>query len=225
MTTATSSQVKTDTELKHDVEMELKWEPSVNANEIGVAVKDGVVTLSGYVDSYFERRMAERAAARVSGVKAVIQNIEVRLPGSSKRTDLDIAQAALNALKWDVSVPEDRIKVKVENAWVTLEGEVNWQYQRMAAERAVRNLTGVRGVSNLILVKPSVTPSEIKGKIEDAFKRQAALDANNVKVEVNGSKVTLRGTVHTWAEKDAAWRAAWAAPGVTEVVNEIRVIA
>ncbi len=220
---ATATRTKTDTEIQRDVLDELKWEPSVNANEIGVAVKDGIVTLTGYVDSYFEKRAAERAAARVAGVKAVVQEIEVRLPGSSQRTDADIAQAALNALRWDIAVPHDRVKVKVENGWVTLEGDVDWQYQKMAAARAVQNLIGVKGVSNLITVKPRVTPTDVKAKIEDSFKRQAEIDASNIKVDVQGSKVTLSGTVRSWAERDAAWRAAWAASGITEVVDKLTV--
>jgi osmotically-inducible protein OsmY len=223
MCASTMTRQKTDAELKRDVEDELKWEPSIDATEIGVAVKDGVVTLSGYVDSYFEKWTAERVAQRVAGVTAVVQNIEVRLPGSSTRTDVDIAKAAVNALDWTTSVPKDRIKVKVENGWIKLEGDVDWQYQKNAAERAVRDLYGVKGVTNLITVKPRVTPTDIKSKIEESFKRQATLDAMNVKVSVQGSKVTLTGTVRTWAERDAARQAAWSAPGVTEVINEITV--
>ena len=163
--------MKTDSELQRDVLDELKWEPSINAAHIGVSVNDGIVTLSGHVTSYWEKYAAERAAKRVYGVKAVANELEVKLPGSSQRTDEDIAAAAVNALKSNFSVPADKIKVTVSKGWVKLEGEVEWQYQREAAERAVRYLTGVTGVSNLITVKPRVAPTELKAKIEDAFKR------------------------------------------------------
>jgi len=212
-----------DTDLQGDVLDELKWEPSVNAAHIGVSVKEGIVTLSGHVPSYMEKYAAERAAKRVHGVKAVANEIDVKLPGASQRTDEDIAAACVSALKAHIGVPHDKIKVTVSKGWVTLEGEVEWQYQRLAAEAAVRNLGGVVGLSNLTTIKPRVSPTELKSKIEDAFKRSAAVDASRITVEVEGRKVTLRGTVRSYAEKQEAERAAWAAPGVHSVENLISV--
>ena len=175
------------------------------------------------VDSFAEKWAAEKAVKRLPGVKALAVEIEVKLPGSSERNDADIARAAESALKWDISVPSDRINVTVENGFLTLEGEVNWEYQRSAAKQAVQYLTGVKGVSNLITVKPKVAATDVKDKIEAAFKRNAILDASQIKVQADGGKVTLSGSVHSWAEREEAESAAWAAPGVNDVKDLIAI--
>ena len=223
MAIASALETRTDTQIQADVLAELKWEPRVQPNEIGVAVKDGVVTLTGYVDSYTKKWAAEEAAHRVRGVKAVANELEVKLPSSSTRTDTDLAAAVVRALEWDAFVPVDKISVTVAKGWVTLRGELEWAYQKDDAERVVRRLTGVKGVSNLIVIKARPTPAELKKKIEDALVRTAQIDADRITVDVQGSKVVLKGTVRSWAEREEAKRQAWAAPGVTEVDNRITI--
>jgi osmotically-inducible protein OsmY len=227
MVTTTTGKTRTDEEIQHDVVEELKWDARVQPNDIAVGVKAGIVTLSGWVDSYTRKWAAEDAALRVRGVHAVANDIEVRLPIDAERTDKDLAAAALYALEWDAGVPLDRVQVAVSSGWVTLNGEVDWQYQREDAERAVRRLTGVRGVMNLITVKSPATapsPADLKRRIEQALVRTATLDAQRITVEVDGSKIILKGTVHSWAEKKEAQRVAWSAPGVTAVENQIAVV-
>jgi len=218
---ATATLNRTDQELQQDVLAELKWDAQIQPNEIGVSVKDGVVTLTGWVDSYLKKWSAEDAAHKVAGVKAVANDIEIKL--ATERTDPDIAEAAVHALEWDAFVPSGKVQVTVSKGWVTLKGEVEWQYQKQDAERVVRRLTGVKGVTNLITVKPRVTPSELKKKIENALVRNAEIDANKITVEVQGSKAVLRGKVRAWAEKEEAARVAWSAPGISSVENLITV--
>jgi osmotically-inducible protein OsmY len=223
MTTATATETRTDEEIQRDVIAELRWDARVKPNEIGVQVKGGVVTLTGWVDSYMKKWAAEEAAHRVKGVKAVANDVEVRLPGDSQRTDADIAAAVVQALESDASMRLEKLDVTVAKGWVTLQGEVEWQYQKEDAERVVRRITGVKGVTNLIAVKPRVTPSELQKKIEDALVRNAATDAERIQIEVQGSKVILKGTVRSWVERQEAERVAWSAPGVTHVENRITV--
>ena len=217
--------MKTNTELQRDVMDELQFEPSVNASNIGVIAKDGIITLTGKVSNYAEKYAAAGAAERVTGVKAVTDETKVDLPLAHQRDDRDIAKVALNALKWHIWVPQDDIKVKVEQGWVTLEGTVDYKFQRTAAEEAVQDLTGVTGVSNLIALKSVVAPSDLKVKIENALGRAAELDGERINVEVDGNKVVLRGKVSSWAERDEAERAAWSAPGVCDVDDKLEIAA
>lgn len=212
-----------DTDIQRDIIAELKWEPSLRDDDIGVAVRDGVVTLAGFVDSYADKWKAESIASKVKGVRAIANDLQVKLPSSAERPDPDIARAVLDALKWNVSVPHERIKVKVEGGWVTLEGDVDWYYQKEAAERAVRYLTGVRGVDNLITVKARPLPSDVKQRIKEGLQRGAQFDADRIQVELRGNKVILTGTVRSYAEYRDAERAARNAPGVTEVQNKLTV--
>jgi osmotically-inducible protein OsmY len=220
--------VKTDAELQRDVMTELKWEPIIHAAELGVAVKDGVVTLSGYVDSYSKKWAAERAVKRVSGVKAVAEEIKITPASSYRRADEDIALSATNTLNWNVWVPRDRVKVMVQDGWITLSGDVDGFYQKERAEDAVRHLVGVLGVTSSITIKPpvpTVKALEVKNGIEDALKRNARLllDAEKIRVEISGSKVILHGSVGSWADYEEAEYAAYCAPGVSQVENKLAV--
>lgn len=215
--------VKTDAQLQKDIIAELNWEPSVNAAQIGVEVKDGIVTLAGHVSSYAEKWDAERAAQRVYGVKALAIEMDVTLPGSSKRNDVDIARSAENVLEWMTYLPEGSVKLKVESGWVTLSGELDWEYQRQAAANSVRYLMGVTGVSDQIVIKPKVSLSAVKSDIEAALKRRAHIDAQQITVKVQGADVTLTGTVHSWSERDLARHSAWSTPGVRNVVDNMTV--
>jgi osmotically-inducible protein OsmY len=212
-----------DRELQQDVSDELEFEPSVDAAHIGVTARDGVVTLTGFVSSIAEKDAAERVARRVKGVRGIAQEIEVRVPSDKKQSDEEIAARALEYFKWDVGVPADRIRVKVEKGVVTLIGDVDWQYQKSEAELDARKLSGVMGVINQIVVKPIARPTDIKEKIEKAFARNAELEASHIDVTVDGNKVVLSGTVRAWFERDIAQRAAWSAPGVTEVHDHITI--
>lgn len=213
----------TDQELKQHVQNALDWEPSVEQRNIGVSVDQSVVTLRGNVRSYAEKAAAERVTLRVYGVKAVADDLEVRLASGYERTDTDIALAAVAALKWNTLIPPDRVTVAVTKGWMTLKGTLEWQYQKDAVARAIRDLAGVKGIANEIVVKPSVSTTDVQAKIEAAFKRSAEIDARRVSVSAQDGKVTLTGNVHSWAERREAEHAAWAAPGVVQVDDRITI--
>lgn len=216
--------MKTDAVLQKDVIAELAWEPSVNSTQIGVEVTDGIVTLAGHVRSYTEKWNAERAAKRVLGVKGLAMEIDVTLPGTSARNDVDIARSAENILQWMSYLPKDYVKVTVEKGWLTLSGDVAWDYQRAAAEVAVHHLMGVTGVSNQITLRPRVSISVVEGDIEAALKRRAKANAPNICVVIHGTDVILSGTVHSLSERDLARHSAWSTPGVRNVTNNIIVV-
>jgi osmotically-inducible protein OsmY len=209
--------------LRKSVEDALGWAPDVDERRVGVAAEEGIVTLTGYVPSYADKTAAERATKRVYGVKAVANELEIDLPGDRRRTDTEIAGAAANALKWAVNVPKDKITVTVHNGWVTLEGQVDWQYQRQAAYNAVCYLLGVKGVDNAVTVKPAIKPEKVKEKIQEALVRDARLDAHKITVETQDHKVILHGTVDSWSDREEVEEAAWSAPGVWTVEDHLTV--
>jgi len=215
--------MKTDAQIQRDVMEELKWDPTLNASEIGVAVKDGVVTLSGYVENYSEKRAAENAALRISGVKAVAEDITVKVVARDKKNDTDIALAIINSLKWNSAIQEDKIKITVEDGWVVMDGEVEWNYQKDIIRNTIENIYGVKGITNLVTISPKINAKDVKKKIKEAFQRSAMVNSENITVETIGNKVILKGTVRSYAEKVDAEKAAWSIPGITIVENELEI--
>jgi osmotically-inducible protein OsmY len=213
-----------DKDLKQHVQNALDWEPSLDATDVGVSVDEGVVTLRGNVGTYAEKVMAERVVLRTYGVKGLANDLAVHLPSGFERTDTELAQAAVVALKWNTMIPKDRVTVTVTNGWLTLNGMLDWQYQKDAAGRALHNLVGMKGLTNTIVVKPRVKTTDVQDKIEAAFKRSAEIDARRINVIATDGKVTLNGNVHSWAERQEAERAAWAAPGVTQVDDRLAIV-
>ncbi len=218
-----TSDTKTDEQIQRDVLAEFQWDSRVQPNEIGVSVKNGIVTLSGHVDSYYKKWAAEQAALRVRGVVAVANELEIKLPSSSERTDEEIAAAAVRTIESDTLLGAKNLQITVDKGWITVRGDVEWNFQKEDAERVLRRLWGVKGVTNLITVKSRPTPMELEDKIEKALLRTAQLDAKRISVDVQGSKIILKGTVRSWAEREEAERATWLAPGVTQVDNRIQV--
>src|SRR3981189_235468 len=215
--------MRSDGEIEKDVKAELEWDPDLDATDIAVSVKKGVVAVAGFVKSYTDNDEAEAAATRVAGVVAVANDIEVRMPSVDERPDPDIAREAAGGIKSQLPLSSEHIKIIVKNGWVTLDGEVEWQYQRQTAENVVRRIKGVKGVSNTILLKPRAEPTEIKRKIQEALRRSAEVDANRIEVEARGGEVILKGTVRSWIEREEAERAAWAAPAAPKVEDRILV--
>ncbi|HVA36524.1 MAG TPA: BON domain-containing protein [Candidatus Dormibacteraeota bacterium] len=216
--------IKSDIELQGDVMHELAFEPQVEASHIGVGARDGVVTLTGTVSDFNEKLAAEHAVKRVSGVRGFVEHLAVEIPPSRRRGDAEIARDVVNALAGDITVPDDRITAKVEGGWLTLEGQVDWRYQREHAGRAVQHLPGIKGVSNMITVRPSAQAAEVAWRIRQAFTRRAEIDENTIEIESSGARVTLRGTVRSWAERDAATEVAYSVPGVTVVENLTEIV-